>query len=84
VDELVNQMVTAFLDQPEVALHVMGEHAGGEETYFHGLNCSILSMMLAKELGFARPTARSSASARCSTTSASTTFPTASPARATN
>ncbi|WP_374477309.1 HD-GYP domain-containing protein [Zoogloea sp.] len=54
VDELVNQMVTAFLDQPEVALHVIGDHAGGEETYYHGLNCSILSMMLAKELGFAR------------------------------
>jgi len=54
VDELVNQMVTAFLDQPEVALHVIGDHAGGEETYYHGLNCSILSMMLAKELGFTR------------------------------
>ena len=54
VDELVNQMVVAFLDQPEVALHVMGEHAGSEETYYHGLNCSILSMMLARELGFAR------------------------------
>lgn len=54
VDELVNQMVTAFLDQPEVALHVIGDHAGGEEAYYHGLNCSILSMMLAKELGFAR------------------------------
>jgi putative nucleotidyltransferase with HDIG domain len=52
--ELVNQMVTAFLDQPEVALHVMGEHPGGEETYFHGLNTSILAMMLAKELGFDR------------------------------
>ncbi len=55
VDELVNQMVIAFLDQPEVALHVMGEHSAGEETYFHGLNVSILSMMLAKELGFTRP-----------------------------
>ncbi|MBP6801669.1 MAG: DUF3391 domain-containing protein, partial [Zoogloea sp.] len=55
VGELVNQMVTAFLDQPEVALHVMGEHPGGEETYFHGLNTSILAMMLAKELGFERP-----------------------------
>lgn len=54
VDELVSQMVTAFLDQPEVALHVIGEHAGGEEAYYHGLNCSILSMMLAKELDFAR------------------------------
>ena len=31
-----------------------GEHAGGEEAYYHGLNCSILSMMLAKELDFAR------------------------------
>ncbi|HOY00852.1 MAG TPA: DUF3391 domain-containing protein [Zoogloea sp.] len=54
VDELVSQMVAAFLDQPEVALHVIGEHAGGEEAYYHGLNCSILSMMLAKELDFAR------------------------------
>lgn len=54
VSELVNQMVVAFLDQPEVALHVIGEHSGGEETYYHGLNCSILSMMLAKELGFPR------------------------------
>ncbi len=54
-NELVNQMVTAFLDRPEAALHVMGEHTGGEETYFHGLNVSILSMMLAKEMGFTRP-----------------------------
>ena len=54
VGELVNQMVVAFLDQPEAALHVMGEHAAGEEAYFHGLNVSILSMMLAKDLGFSR------------------------------
>ena len=54
VDELVNQMVVAFLDQPEVALHVIGEHAGGEDTYYHGLNCSILAMMLAGELGLPR------------------------------
>lgn len=54
VDELVAQMVKAFLDQPEVALHVMSEQAGGEETYYHGLNCSILAMMLAGELGFPR------------------------------
>ena len=53
--ELVNQMVVAFLDRPEAALHVMGEHAGGEESYFHGLNVSILSMMLAKDLDFTRP-----------------------------
>ena len=54
VDELVNQMVVAFLDQPEAALHVMSEHGVGEDAYFHGLNTSILAMMLAKELGFTR------------------------------
>jgi len=54
VDELVNQMVVAFLDQPEAALHVMGEHGASEDAYFHGLNTSILSMMLAKDLGFSR------------------------------
>lgn len=54
VDELVNQMVMAFLERPEAALHVMGEHAAGEEAYFHGLNVSILAMMLARELGISR------------------------------
>jgi len=51
VDELVDQITRAFLDAPELTLHVMGEKAGGEEVYYHGLNTSILSMMLAKELG---------------------------------
>lgn len=51
VSELVNQMARAFLESPELTLHVMGEKVGGEEVYYHGLNTSILSMMLAKELG---------------------------------
>jgi len=51
VGELVDQMTRAFLESPELTLHVMGEKAGGEEVYFHGLNTSILSMMLSKELG---------------------------------
>ncbi len=49
---LVNQMVTAFLEHPEVALHVMSEKCGGEEAYYHSLNTSILAMMLAKGLGY--------------------------------
>lgn len=49
---LVSQMVSAFLEHPEVALHVMSEKCGGEEVYYHGLNTSILSMMLAKGLGY--------------------------------
>lgn len=58
VSELVHQMTSAFLDAPEVTLHVMGEKAGGEEAYFHGLNCSVLSMMLAKGLGMAHEDCR--------------------------
>lgn len=55
---LVEQMVLAFLEHPEVTLHVMGEKCGGDETYYHGLNVSVLSMMLAKGLGFEPEQAR--------------------------
>jgi putative nucleotidyltransferase with HDIG domain len=49
---LVGQMVVAFLESPDATLQVMGDKAGGEEVYFHSLNVTILSMMLAKDLGF--------------------------------
>ena len=55
---LVHQMVDAFLICPEATLHVMGDKVGGEEVYFHSLNVSILSMMLAKDLGFDADNAR--------------------------
>jgi putative nucleotidyltransferase with HDIG domain len=58
VGELVDQMARAFLDAPDLTLHVMGGKAGGEEVYYHGLNTSILSMMLAKELGVQMEEAR--------------------------
>lgn len=48
---LVGQMVDAFLISPEATLHVMSEKAGGEEVYYHSLNVTILSMMLAREMG---------------------------------
>jgi len=47
---LVHQMTSVFLERSGVSLHVMGGKCGGEEAYFHGLNVSILSMMLAKGL----------------------------------
>ncbi|GAB4060601.1 HD-GYP domain-containing protein [Uliginosibacterium sediminicola] len=50
VGALVDQMVTAFLETPEITLQLMGDKAGGEEAYLHGLNTSILSMMLARDL----------------------------------
>jgi putative nucleotidyltransferase with HDIG domain len=61
VDEmgvLVGQMIDAFLDSPDATLHVMGEKAGGEEVYYHSLNVTILSMMLAKEMGMDAAEAR--------------------------
>jgi putative nucleotidyltransferase with HDIG domain len=47
---LVEQMASVFLDHVDLSLHVMGENCGGEEAYFHGLNVSVLSLMLAKKL----------------------------------
>ncbi len=55
---LVDQMVVAFLEHPEVTLHVMGEKSGGEESYSHSLNVSVLSMMLTRGLNFTPEQAR--------------------------
>jgi putative nucleotidyltransferase with HDIG domain len=51
VGQLVDQMVAVFLASPQAALHLMADQLGAEDTYFHSLNVSILSMMLAGELG---------------------------------
>jgi len=56
VGALVGEMVAAFLDSPESTLHVMSEKAGGEDSYYHGLNTSVLCMMLAKDLGLNKET----------------------------
>ena len=55
---LIDNMVEAFLSSPESTLHVMGDKAGGEEVYFHSLNVVIMSLMLAKDLGFSAKSAR--------------------------
>lgn len=55
---LVGQMIEAFLASSDATLHVMGDKVGGDEVYFHSLNVSILSMMLAKDLGFDADSAR--------------------------
>jgi putative nucleotidyltransferase with HDIG domain len=51
VNELVTQMVKAFLDNADVTLQVLVEKAGSEDVYFHSLNVSVLCLMLAKGLG---------------------------------
>lgn len=55
---LVEPMVDAFLENPEVTLHVMGDKCGGDEVYSHCLNVSVLSMMLTKALNFSAEEAR--------------------------
>lgn len=52
--DLVEQMVTVFLERPEVALQIMGETCGGEEVYHHSLNVSVVCMMLVKGLNLGR------------------------------
>ena len=55
---ILTEMISAFLDSPDATLHVMGDKVGGEEVYYHSLNVTILSMMLAKDLGFTADQAR--------------------------
>ncbi|WP_228894549.1 HD-GYP domain-containing protein [Pseudoduganella aquatica] len=48
---LVTQITDSILSAPELAIHVMGDTAGNEELYFHSLNVTMLSMMIAREVG---------------------------------
>ncbi len=47
---LVTQIADAIISEPELAIHVMGDKMGGEELYFHSLNVTILSMMMARDI----------------------------------
>jgi putative nucleotidyltransferase with HDIG domain len=48
--QLVTQIAESILCAPELAIHVMGDTMGGEELYFHSLNVTMLSMMMARDL----------------------------------
>ena len=47
---LIEQIVESFLTAPELALHVMCDKIGGEDMYFHSLNVTMLSLMVARDL----------------------------------
>lgn len=47
---LVKQMADAMLGDVDVTIRLMADKVGGEEVYHHGLNVSLLSMMLARQL----------------------------------
>ncbi|MBE0621464.1 MAG: DUF3391 domain-containing protein [Burkholderiales bacterium] len=48
--ELIGQIVESILSVPELAVHVMGDQSGGEEQYFHSLNVTMLSLIMAHDL----------------------------------
>ena len=48
--KLVSQIADSILSAPELAIHVMGDKMGGEELYFHSLNVTMLSMMMARDI----------------------------------
>ena len=58
VGVLVGEMVAAFLESPDATRHVMGEKTGLDDAYFHCLNVAILTMMMAKDMGFSPQDAR--------------------------
>ena len=50
--QLVQQIADSILSSPELAIQVMGDKMGGEELYFHALNVTMLSLMMARDLKF--------------------------------
>ncbi|MEO8119206.1 MAG: DUF3391 domain-containing protein, partial [Rhodoferax sp.] len=46
--KLIAEIADSMLGAPELVIHVMGDKMGGEELYFHSLNVSMLSMMMAR------------------------------------
>ena len=47
---LIGQIVDSILVAPEMAIHVMGDKMGGEEVYYHSLNVTMLSMIIARDI----------------------------------
>jgi len=48
--QLVDQIVNSLLCTPELAIHVMIGKAGAEEMYYHSLNVTMLSLMIARDI----------------------------------
>lgn len=50
--EVVSEMVDTLLAEKEVLLHLMIAKSGDEGAYYHALNVTMLSLMLAREAGY--------------------------------
>ena len=49
-DDMVKAMAKSLLMDVDIAIQLMADKIGNEDVYFHSLNVTLLSMMLAKEL----------------------------------
>ena len=58
-NKLVDQIADSILSAPELAIHVMGDSIGGEELYFHSLNVTMLSLMMARDIKLPQEAIRS-------------------------
>ena len=52
--QLINEISDRLLDQDDIVLHLMSETKEDENIYYHSLNVSILSMLLAKKKGLSK------------------------------
>ena len=50
---LVSDLVDTLLTEKDVVIHLMGSKVGDENAYYHALNVTVLSLLLAKEAGLA-------------------------------
>ena len=50
--EVVAEMVDTLLTEKDVLLHLMSAKSGDEGAYYHAINVTMLSLMLAREAGF--------------------------------
>lgn len=49
-EKLIDNIAEVFLDANETVMHLIQQSNANEELYFHGLNVSVLAMMLASEM----------------------------------
>ncbi|MDX1694471.1 MAG: DUF3391 domain-containing protein [Ketobacteraceae bacterium] len=57
--ELINSMTDTILGANDLVLHLMTDEAEGESLYYHSLNVTVLSLMIAKAAGLEQNEARS-------------------------
>ena len=50
-DAFVDQLAETFLTAPDVMIHAMGGRADSEDLFHHGLNVTLISLVMAKGLG---------------------------------